>query len=406
MLFFSLTVFSQTSDENIETTGYFVLDCMDNDTLFRSMPNLNEYKRVEFRDNTDRYNYGEFGPCVLPKEITKFTALDSLITHGVGLVEELNTLPQLSFLSTDAYYIPKIPQLKSIHYSAVGDSLPANIFDCTKLESLSYMCTGEKIIGFDDYKEQNLVQPNDWSYYMEEVSKIKSLKSLKIDKAFDGYNLSIDTISSLPESFCEMKNLSRLELLVPGVVHIPASISKLSNLHYLKIRSGEEELPSEFSKLQLLDTLIISGDSRFPNEKVIYPNLKVLACSNSYLPLLPELRYLEFTGDSLSENILVCTKMDSIFYSSYNSNNPLALKSSLNSFTIFSKLKSLKSISYSNYTLDKGFVPMLISLASTFKNVPDLKTIKVRGRSADKKLIDELTDAYKKHGISFQYSAN
>ncbi len=202
----------------------------------------------------------------LPKEITNYTELESLIIDGIWTQEEFNADIDKDF---------SIPLKK----------LPADFSKLTNLTELWLANTQISELPADFSKLTNLTKLHLGNTQISELpadfSKLTNLTGLYL------WNTQI---SELPADFSKLTNLTRLSLHNTQISELPADFSKLTNLTVLDLRNTQiSELPADFSKLTNLTELSLANTqiSELPADFSKLTNLTELWLSNTQISELP-----------------------------------------------------------------------------------------------------------------------
>ncbi len=363
------------------------------DTLVPAMTNFKLLHYLELKSTSSK-------KCRMPKGIGSLVLLDSVVTQGnVVLTDEMKLLPGLLYVSTTSSYLPVLKNLKSLNYTLLGDKLPGNLGQYEKLENLTLQCLGHDF-KYDVATESNIYKTFNWRKYFKPIGKLSSLQTLNIVSLND----PSDTMLSLPNEIYQLKELTKISLNEPCFDTIFPAIGNLKNLHYLDISTRCIKLPKEISELLLLDTLILNGDVAFPEEISQFPNIKYLNTSSIYLPLMPKLSYLKYSGDSLPMAILKSTTMDSLSLSiNTNGDDSTTLSCFLNCIKRTSELKSLQVIDVTVYNLRNELIEPLIALAPLVSKMPHLKLLRVNADRLPQEEKNKLEAAYKNLNVGFSY---
>jgi len=181
----------------------------------------------------------------------------------------------------------------------IKDQIKSFVLDVNLNDSLK-----EIILSFTGLKKLD-VNDVDSTYLQQITSELKNLEYLGLH----------GTITEIPESIKELKNLLKLDLSYNDISKLPDDMSVLENIVYLDLTINEiVEIPETIKQLNNLETFKISSKygsstlNEIPENLKYLENLKELEITNENIKEIPDyikefknLKYLDLSDNYITE---------------------------------------------------------------------------------------------------------
>jgi hypothetical protein len=153
-------------------------------------------------------------------------------------------------------------------------------------------------------------------------SKITRLPDAVCDLPLEELTVSSSLLDCLPENIGNLKNLTRLDISDSQLTELPASVTKLSELTFVRLSGSRlASLPEGFGNLENVSSLDLNGNlfSELPPEIKSLSGLRVLVFGGNPIAVLPEwiegfshLNTLEINQTKIAKLPACITKLTSL----------------------------------------------------------------------------------------------
>jgi len=214
----------------------------------------------------DRLDLTRSGITEIPieyKDLVDITSLQLQYNRIKSLPKWINNYRRLKSIRLSfnerVEFPPQISELNILNWICLHDcaleEIPRNIFN---IKNLKYINLGNNYIKQipDDvsklkHLEEIILQGNHLEKISEEFFELKKLKRLNLGSSFS---------SELLTKLSKLTSLERLELTVPNNYKTFDFLKPLTNLKYLRIRGGINEIPESISCLNSLEELDLTDN--------------------------------------------------------------------------------------------------------------------------------------------------